>query len=97
MRGAQQHLAGTGQAEGGDRRQQRHQQRRQRTRDLVRQAGARLVGRAPGGLELGDALLQRPIIELGRIDLGQRQLVGRDAGEARSSAAAGATMFILAS
>ena len=49
--------------------------------DLVRQAGARLVGRSAGGLELGDARLQRPIIVLGRVDLGEGELVGRDALE----------------
>ena len=57
MHGAEQHLAGAGEAEGGDRGEQRHQQGRERAGDLVREAGAGLVGRAAGGLELGDALL----------------------------------------
>ena len=63
---AKQHLARAGEAEGGDRGEQRHQQGRQRAGDLVGEPGAGLVGGAAGRLELGDALLQRPIIELGR-------------------------------
>ena len=49
----------------------------------MREAGAGLVGRAAGGFELGDALLQRPIVELGRVDLGERQLVDGDAPHRR--------------
>ena len=56
MHGADQHLARAGEAEGGDRGEQGHQQGRERPGDLVREAGSSLVGRAAGGLELGDAL-----------------------------------------
>ena len=55
MHGAQQHLARAGEAEGGDRGEQRHEQGRERAGDLVGEAGAGFVGRAAGGLELGDA------------------------------------------
>ena len=74
MRGAHQHLARTGEPEGGDGGEQRHEQDRQRLRDLVREAGARFVGRAARRLELADAALQCPIVELGRVDLGEREL-----------------------
>ena len=43
------------------------------------QAGARLVGRPPGPLQLPDSLPQREEIELVGIDLGEGQPIGFDA------------------
>jgi hypothetical protein len=47
----------------------------------VREPGAGFVRRAAGAREIRDAPLERPIIELVGIDLGDRQLLGRHAGK----------------